>query len=307
MIRLPGKSYRGPIPPLTEPELALKSALFRDLYILAGAIGERNMWHYPNLVAATEFLAKGLTETGYPLFRQGYKVAGKSLYNLELEIAGTDRANEIVIVGAHYDSVSGSPGANDNATGAVAVLALARVFAGQTLSRTLRFVEFVNEEPPYFNTPDMGSSVYANSCWQRQDQVVAMLSLETIGYYTEKPGSQNYPPPLSLFYPATGNFIAFVGNISSRKLVKKIIASFRRHAQFPSEGAALPEVIPGVAWSDQLPFWNSGYPAVMVTDTAPFRYPHYHTASDTPDKVTYDHFARVVAGLEKVIAELVQV
>jgi hypothetical protein len=304
MIGMPGKSYCGPLRPLTGSEALLRDALRRDVKTLAGSIGERNLSRYPNLVAAADFLEASFAAGGYNVRRQGYEVAGKICDNIEVEIPGADRPNEIVLIGGHYDSIEGSPGANDNATGAAAVLALARAFAGKKTSRTLRFVAFVNEEPPYYRSPEMGSVVYARRARERGEKIVAMLSLETIGYYSEAEGSQQYLFPLNLFYPSTANFIAFVGNISSRGLVREVVASFRRTAAFPSEGAALPDFIIGVGWSDQWSFWQEGYPAVMVTDTALFRYPYYHSDEDTPDKVRYDHLARVVAGLEEVVANL---
>lgn len=305
MIRMPGTSYSGPLEPLTVREITLRNELKRDVEKIACEIGERNVFHYEGLLATADFIEASLMAAGYEVRKQGYGVQGRSCYNLEVEITGAERPDEIVIIGGHYDSVFGSPGANDNATGVAAVLALARAFAQEKPSRTLRFVAFVNEEPPYFQTSEMGSVVYAKDCRQRGEKVVAMLSLETIGYYTEGEGSQGYPLPLSLFYPSTGNFIGFVGNISSRRLVRDCIASFRRHTQFPSEGAALPGIMPGVGWSDQWAFWRQGYPAVMVTDTAPYRYPYYHSVHDTPERVHHDHLARVVAGLERVVADLV--
>jgi Zn-dependent M28 family amino/carboxypeptidase len=169
----------------------------------------------------------------------------------------------------------------------------------------VRFVAFVNEESPFFQTQQMGSWVYANECKLRGDHIAAMVSLETLGYFSVSSGSQKYPVPwLSMIYPNVGNFIAFVGNVSSRALVKQAIGSFRRRAEFPSEGAALPARIPGVGWSDHWSFWEHGYPAIMITDTAPFRYPHYHAASDTPDKLDYASMARVVEALTNVIEEL---
>ena len=149
----------------------------------------------------------------------------------------------------------------------------------------VRFVAFVNEEPPWFQTEEMGSLVYARRVKKQGERIVAMLALETIGCYSDLPKSQHYPAPFSLFYPDTGNFIAFVGNMDNAPWVKQLLTAFRRHAQFPSEGAALWEWIPGVAWSDHWSFWKEGYPAVMITDTAPNRYPYYHTGADTPDKV----------------------
>jgi hypothetical protein len=288
-IRMPGKSYRGPLPPLTPKEIDLRDTLRRNVEKLASEIGERNLPRYRELAAAADFLEASLARNGYEVRRQGYGLAGVTCYNL----------------GAHYDSVEGSPGANDNATGAAAVLALARLLAGEKTSRTLRFVEFVNEEPPYFQSSVMGSLVYAKGCRQRGEKIVAMLSLETIGYYTDERGSQNYPFPFSLFYPSTGNFIGFVGNTLSAGLVRDVVTSFRQHAKFPSEGGALPGAVPGIGFSDQWAFWQEGYQGVMVTDTAPFRYPYYHTREDTPDKVQYDHLARVVAGLEGVIGDIV--
>jgi Zn-dependent M28 family amino/carboxypeptidase len=202
--------------------------------------------------------------------------------------------------------VLGAPGANDNGTGVAAMLALARRFSGQKPRRTLRFVAFANEEPPHFQTAEMGSVVYAQRSRERSENVVAMLSLETLGYYDDAQGSQVYPPPIGLFYPSTGNFVGFVSNVSSRKLLRDVVGDFRSHTRFPSEGAALPAVIPGVGWSDHWAFWQAGYPALMVTDTAPFRYPHYHTGADTPDKIDYERLARVVAGLERSIRRLAE-
>ena len=306
MIRMPGKSFSGPLPRLTEEQAVLRDALRADLDTLAGRIGERNLGRYDSLVAATRFIADAMTAAGYAMERQEFDVAGRTCVNLSAELAGRDRPGEIVVVGAHYDTVPGCPGANDNGTGVVATLALARALRGLEPGRTLRFLFFANEEPPYFQTDSMGSLVYALACRQRGENIVAMISLETIGYFDDAKGSQSYPPPFSLFYPSTGNFIAFVGNYSSRRLVRSSVASFRRHADFPSEGAALPAFIPGVGWSDQWAFWQAGYPALMVTDTAPFRYPDYHRPSDTPDKIDYERMARVVGGLEAVVRDLVR-
>lgn len=185
------------------------------------------------------------------------------------------------------------------------MLALARRFARLTADRTLRFVAFVNEEMPYAFTEKMGSRVYARRCRERGENVVAMFSLETIGYYSDTSGSQKYPAPFGLLYPSTGNFIGFIGNTRSGNLVRQVVATFRQNEKFPSEGAAVPEFVAGVGLSDHSSFWQEGYPAVMVTDTAMFRYPHYHESEDTIDKVDFDRLARVVRGLEKVIEVLV--
>ena len=304
MIKMPNNTYTGSLPPLTDEELRFRDTIRQDVEWLAGEIGERNVQRYANLCAAADFIQLSFEQAGYEVKRQSYEVAGRTCYNIEVEISGDREANEIVIIGSHYDSVVGCPGANDNASGVAALLALARAFYGKDISRSLRLVAFVNEEPPYFRTAKMGSMVYAKRCHKRREDIFAMLSLETIGYYSEQPGSQHYPFPVGFFYPSTGNFVAFVSNLPSRWLVRKVVASFRRQVQFPSEGGAWPGIIPGIGWSDQWAFWRMGYPALMVTDTAPFRYPYYHTEQDTPDRIVYEHLSRVVVGLNLVVADL---
>src|SRR5215472_15147112 len=308
---MPGKnvSKAGPLSP---DEVVLREELRANLQKLAGEIGERNMWHYPQLNAAADFIEDSFSQAGLQTRRDSYEMGGQPCHNIEAAIPGNHP--EIIVIGAHYDSVFGSPGANDNGTGAAAVLALAQRFAARetaqhppqrTANKTLRFVAFVNEEPPYFLSGEMGSLVYARRCKEHGDNISAMISLETIGYFSDAPNSQTYPSPgLGVFYPKLGNFIGFVSNVRSRALLRRVITLFRKHAKIPSEGASLPAFIPGVSWSDQWSFWQQGYPAIMVTDTAPFRYPYYHSSSDTPDKLDYDRFALVVSGMEKVIEKL---
>lgn len=306
MIRMPGKSYSGPLPPLTAYEKTLGEAIRRDVEKLAGDIGERNTFRPKRLEEAADYLEQSLAEAGLEVHRYSYQVDQTACHNLEAELKGAQHPEDIYIIGAHYDSVIGSPGANDNATGAAAVLALARAFSSKPVPRTLRFCLFPNEEPPYFMTSHMGSRVYAKICRQREDNILGAIIPETIGYYRDEPGSQQYPFPVSFFYPGTGNFIGFVGNVASRDLVSTAIESFRRQVKFPSEGIAAPGVIAGIGWSDHWSFWQEGYQGIMLTDTAPFRYPHYHSPDDTPDKIDYERTARVVAGLEKVIEELIR-
>jgi hypothetical protein len=301
---MPGESYRGPLPELTAGQVQVRDALRRDLARLAGVIGQRNLQHPENYAAAALFIEKSLQDMGYHVERQEYRAGRHHCVNLSATVPGNEKADQIVVVGAHYDSLNGTPGANDNGTGVVATLALARMFAKQKPACTLRLVFFANEESPYFQTSQMGSLVYAKACRARNENIVAMLSLETIGYYSDAKNSQQYPSSLRAAYPSTGNFIAFVGNTESKELVTGCVASFRKQAKFPSEGGAVPGNIDGVGWSDHWAFWQVGYPAIMVTDTAPFRYPHYHQASDTIDKVDYDSMARVVTGLQSVVSDL---
>jgi hypothetical protein len=306
IFRMPEQSYQGELPPLQKKEIALQNLLRQDVQKIAIRIGIRNEIYYENLNSARTFLASELTQLGYQVKQQEYKIKGKSYYNLEVERLGTEKPNEIILIGGHYDSALHSPGANDNGTGAAATLELARIFAKRSTKRTIRFVEFVNEEPPFFQTENMGSLVYAKQMGQRKEKVVAMLSLETMGYFSDTEGSQKYPFPIGLFYPNQGNFIAFIGNLNSGDLVRRSIRSFRRHTQFPSEGAVLPDWVAGIGWSDQWSFWEQGYPGIMITDTAPYRYPYYHSKDDTPDKINFDKFARVVSGLSEVISDLAE-
>ena len=303
MILMPGKSHQGPLPAMTPKQAELSAQLRRDVIELAEKIGERNTFHYAELRKAADYMERELAVAG-KVSRHTYTARGKTCDNIEVEIPGRTTPGEIVVVGGHYDSVVGCVGANDNGTGAAGVLALARSLAKTSPARTLRFVGFVNEEPPHSRTDEMGSRVYAKRCRERRENIVAMLSLETIGFFSDADGSQHYPAPLGLFYPSEGNFIAFVGNVGSRALVRRCIRVFREQAAFPSEGAAVPGFLPGVGWSDHESFWEHGYSALMVTDTAPFRYPHYHLTGDTPDKIDFDRCARVVDGIESVLRDL---
>jgi hypothetical protein len=306
MTNMPGDSRSGVLSPLSADEILLRDHLERHVTVLAGVIGERNVWRHDALEAAADYIEETLRQLGYAMAMQVYDVNGVVVRNLETEIVGSQWPDEIVLIGAHYDSLRGTPGANDNASGVAALLEIARLLTKINPARTVRFVAFVNEEPPFFYSSEMGSRVYARRARERGDNIVAMFSLETIGYYADTKGSQHYPLPFySLFYPDTGNYIAFVGNLSSRALVRKSLGSFRQHTAFPSEGIAAPGWLGGIHWSDHWSFWREGYPALMVTDTAPFRYPHYHAGSDTPDKIDYPRMARVVAGLARVTVDLV--
>ncbi|MGH7859668.1 MAG: M20/M25/M40 family metallo-hydrolase, partial [Candidatus Binatia bacterium] len=288
--------------PLTPEERQVVRTLRRHVERLAGEIGERHVWRPDALEAAEMYIVSVLEELGYAVRRRPYTVRGTEGANLEVEVTGTARPEEIVVVGAHYDTVPGSPGADDNASGVAALLEIARLLRGMKLERTLRLVGFVNEEAPFFTTEEMGSRRYAAEAAAAGENVVAMFSLESLGYYSDESGSQRYPAGLGLFYPDRADFLGFVGNLASRDLLHRSIEAFRRHAAFPSEGIAAPEGLVGVSWSDHSSFWRQGYPAIMVTGTALFRNPDYHTAGDVPERLDYERMARVVAGLAVVFA-----
>jgi Zn-dependent M28 family amino/carboxypeptidase len=306
MVAVPGRSYSGALKALTPEEKLLAENLHR--HVAAVGSREHNMINAPaELESAARYIEITLSGFGYKVETQVFDAERLPVRNIEIEVGGGARAQEIIVIGAHYDSVLGAPGANDNGSGVAAMLELARVFGNAKAARTVRFVAFVNEEAPFYLTGEMGSQYYARRSRERGEKIVAMFSLETIGWYSDRPDSQRYPFLLGLFYPSTGNFIAFVSNLMSRPLMHEAIASFRRRAAFPSEGVAAPAFVPGVDWSDHRSFWQEGYPALMVTDTAPYRYPHYHTAQDTPEKVDYERLAQVVTGLSGMLRDLAQV
>jgi len=306
MIAMPGNSYRGELPPLDDRGLGMAVRLERHVTELCRNPAGRNYIEKRGLDAARVYIAGRLRSSGYSVNFQEYTIGGNAYANIEAELTGTSKPGEIVLIGAHYDAIIGAPGANDNGSGVAALLELADSLKDKRFPRTARFVAFVNEEPPLFMTSEMGSYVYAERARKNGDGIVAMFSLETIGYYRDEPGSQHYPPPFSFFYPDRGNFIAFVGNLGSRTLARRVIRLFREQATFPSEGIAAPSFIPGINWSDHWSFWKQGFPAIMVTDTALYRYPYYHSPLDTPDKVDYEKMVYVVRGMQNVIEELLR-
>ena len=306
MTSMPGKPHRGALPPLTDAEAALAQSLERHIATIAAR--EHNVVHYDELEKVARYIEATLASFGYAVGRQEFLVNGKLVRNIDVAIepGGRSADPDVIVVGAHYDSVSGSPGANDNASGAAAVIELARLLRDLDTvgGKRIRLALFVNEEPPYFRTEAMGSLRYARALAQRNERVVAMYSLETIGFYSSDPGSQVYPAPFGLMFPDRGDFVAFVGMMGSRALVRETMRSFRTHTSFPTIGGVAPDFIPGIGWSDHWAFAEQGFQAVMITDTAPFRYPHYHQPSDTPDKVDAEKVARVVKGIERVIRDL---
>lgn len=304
MIRMPGESFRGMLPAATEGQRGLAAEMEAHVRTLAGSMGQRSTFNARQLAEAGLYVKGKFEAAGYRVREETYVSRGTTVPNLEVEIRGDKMAREIVVIGAHFDSFQGTPGADDNASGVAALLALAAREAGHVRARTVRFVAFVNEEPPAFQTADMGSWVYAKKCRANSDNIVAMLSLEAMGCYTSEAGTQRYPWPLGVFYPDRGDFVALVGNWSSREVVRRCVGTFRETTEFPCEGAAPPGLIPGVGWSDHWAFWQEGYPALMVTATAPFRNGNYHLPTDTPDTLDYEGMARVVEGLERVLDEL---
>jgi len=303
---MPGTQFRGRLPAPSSDVLSVAAALKTHVVALSQVVGERRVELEDSMGRAQHYLVEAAGEiaarTGSAVHLEDVGVNGGHAKNVFWELPGA--SSELVVVGAHYDSAEGAPGADDNASGVAATLELARRLSTRRFQRTIRFVLFANEEPPYFQNPGMGSLAHARGARQRGERIAAMLSLESIGYFSDAPHSQNYPHFIGFLYPDRGDFIAFVGNLDSRSLVRRAVGTFRSKTQFPSEGAALPARVPGIDWSDHWSFWQFGYPAIMVTDTAIFRNPHYHEHSDAPGTIDYVKLAAVTTGIQSVVEEL---
>lgn len=304
MTSMPGTSVLGPMPALTSEQTALSSRLRAHVDMLAVTIGPRHELEREGLEQAADYILEEFRAYGYS---PEVSIYGEAAFrNINVTLSGNGNSDEIIVIGAHYDSArSGTPGADDNASGIAVILELARNLSSEELKHSIRFVSFPNEERPHFNTPMMGSQVTARVSAEAGENLIGMFSLEMLGYYSEEPGSQNYPPVIRNIYPGTGNFVAFVSNMSSRVFLHQAIDAFREQNTFPSQGMAAPEaVVRDIRRSDNSAYWDNGYPAVMVTDTSNFRTPHYHTLADTPETLNYESMARLTEGLTGMIITL---
>jgi Zn-dependent M28 family amino/carboxypeptidase len=282
----------------------LEKNLREHVRLLSSEIGERNMEKYENLQAAADYIETILKQYGYVVEFQTYRVGGREVRNLIATLPGSRSPKQTILVGAHYDTVPGSPGADDNASGVSGILELARLFSGDSTSKTIKWVAFVNEEAPYFLRGQMGSQLYARKAKVAGERIVAMISLEMIGYYTDHVHSQVYPVGLHFFYPNTGNFIGVVGHARFLGVYKRVRDALKKYSSVPVESLAGLGWIRGVDLSDHASFWREGYPAVMITDTAFYRNPNYHAPSDTFETLDYKRMAEVVKGLYHVLISL---
>lgn len=285
----------------------IRNQLYTHVAMLSNEIGPRNPQHYDALIQAADYITEQMGWQNSNLKIQNYSYNEKKFKNLIYEKSGLDKPGEIIIVGAHYDTVLDSPGADDNASGIAGLLTLIRMLHQYDNQRTLRFVAFTLEEPPFFGTEQMGSYVYARSCREQDENIVAMITFEMLGFYTEKRGSQKYPFPDMRDQSADrGNFITVVGNDQSRQLgvnfAQKIkeTALVRTESIIPSSGAY------GIDLSDHSSFWKFDYPAIMLTDTAFYRNPHYHENSDKIDTLNFRYFTRLVFALSYALQKLDQ-
>jgi len=283
---------------------ARAAALRRHVARLSEAIGVRHAQVPGSLEAAAGYIAEQLAAAGLAVRRERFGDE-QVFFNVEVELPGAQRPAEIVVVGAHYDTVPGSPGADDNASGVAVLLELARAWARRRPARTLRFVAFANEEAPFHGTELMGSGVYARRARHRGERIVAMLSLEMLGTYVERAGAQRYPRLLEPLLDDRADFVAFLANPASWRLLARAARAFRAAGVLSSSAlAAPPALLPDLRRSDHAAFWAEGYPALMVTDTGPYRNPFYHTAADTMESLNYALMARAFAGLDASVAAL---
>ena len=303
----PLHGHPGRLPDATVEERSLAPVL-RD-HVVAIASEPHNTDHPVALESAARYIELQIEKLGYRVERQEYVADGQKVRNIHTTLgqSGIGQSGigiETFVIGAHYDSWRYAPGANDNGTGTAALLELARLPKTHRPKRhVIRLVFFVNEEPPHFLQDTMGSAHFARWLAGRE-KVRAMISLETLGSYSDAPGTQSFPPPLGLIYASRGNFVAFVGTTRARAFVHEVLGAFRRNAAFPSIGGVGPDFVPGIVWSDHASFDEHGIPALMITDTAPFRYAHYHTRSDTADKLDFERLARVTKGVERMLREI---
>jgi hypothetical protein len=270
---------------------------------LSVELGPRDESHIENLDRVAAYIKSEFSQTTTLVSEQPYRVQGKSYRNVIAQFG--PESSDRIIVGAHYDTAGPLPGADDNASGIAGLIELARLLGAQSPPLRVELVAFTLEEPPYFRTTGMGSSVHAESLRKQNVRVRAMLSLEMIGYFSDAPNSQHFPAGmLSPFYPSTGNFIAVVGRLGDWSLARRTKAAMRNASPLPVYSINAPGFVPGVDFSDQLNYWHAGYDAVMITDGAFYRNPNYHTAQDTPEKLDYKRMAMVVEGVYAAVAEL---
>jgi hypothetical protein len=297
MSQMPGDSYPATLPKITEDQQTLADSLSQEVGDLASGTGTRGLHQQAGMNEAGEYVRSQLRRAGYEVKDQPYDSRGVTVINYEVQITGTRRPDDVVVVGAHYDCESGSPGADANASGCAAVIEIARAMCGKPCERTIRFVLFANGAGPLADDDRSGAAHYARDARKRGDKIVAMVSLDSLGSYRDTGGTQTMPFPLSFLYPDVGNFILFSGDFSSRDLVRACVGEFR-------EGLAAPGFVSGIAGSDHVGFRAQDFPAIVVTDTGRLRNEKTGTQLDTAEKLDYARMARVTAGLVAVVQGL---
>jgi Zn-dependent M28 family amino/carboxypeptidase len=270
--------------------------------VLAREIGVRSHRDQERLRKAADYITAQLTSFGYEVRRRPFLFRGNVHENVVAELAGASSPEKILVIGAHYDTVRTTPGADDNASGVAGLLGLAQALAGARLKKTIRFVAFGLEEPPVYRTRNMGSYHDARSLKEGRADVEGMICLEMIGYFCDREGSQHYPAPfMNRIFPGAGNYIAMVGNMRSRVFTRMMAEEFRKAVDLPVVTLNAPPIVLGIDFSDHWSFGKFGYKAFMVTDTAFYRNPHYHAPTDVPETLDYGRMAQVISGLQAAV------
>ncbi len=283
----------------------IEDNLKKTVNVLSGEIGPRGYLQIEALDKTAEYIASELMSYGYEVSFQPYRFQGNTYKNIYTEIRGKKMPQKILLIGAHYDTVTGTPGADDNASGIAGLLELARLMKNMSFNRTVRFAAFTLEEPPLFRSEFMGSYVYAQSIREKGEDLEGMICLEMIGYFSDRPESQLFP--LSFFkwmFPSRGDFIVLVSNLDSKIFLTRVKKGFKKGSDLPVESISTISIIPGIDFSDHRSFWKFGYDALMVTDTAFYRNPNYHGVKDLPETLDYRKMAEVIFGLKSAIEEL---
>jgi hypothetical protein len=282
------------------------SRLEAHVRMLCETLAPRDASHPENLDRVAAYLREEFARArGAVVAEQPFEVSGRTYRNV-IASFGPETAERIV-VGAHYDTAGARPGADDNASGVAGLLELARLFGEMPPPLRVELVAYTLEEPPYFRSRLMGSAIHAASLREQGVRVRAMFSLEMIGYFSDAPGSQQFPVQLlTAFYPSRANFISIVGKMDQGGLVRRVKRAMRGASALPVYSINAPRSIPGVDFSDHLNYWNAGYDAVMITDTAFYRNPNYHTYEDTPATLDYRRMAMVVAGVHAAVMALAE-
>jgi len=302
---------RAPIPADPKALSPLAARLRGHVVMLASTIGERDAYDPKGRERARDYVLARLKESGYAAKLLPYESRGLggvrdgTRYD-NVEAVLHVRAPEprgAWVIGAHYDSAPGTPGADDNASGVAVLLEAARLLRERKPGREVRFVAFGTEEPPAFGTRNMGSWHYARGLKDNGALVHGMISLEMLGFYNPRPGAQLYPPFMQLFFPDHGGFVGVVGNIESRALLGTFGSDWRRLSPFPLTVSILPGPFANLALSDQLNFWALGFPALLLSDTAFYRNANYHQSSDLPETLDYERMAEVATGLAATLAQ----
>ena len=300
MMKCEGNWRGEPLEKKMKMELIeIKKGMESDIEYLQ-KLGPRNSENektYNQLRQCEEWIRQRWESQGYVVKKHTFSIREKEYSNLEIEIKGRTLSSEIIIISAQYDTLPDSPGANNNGSGIAILFQLSQLLRKRTPDRTLRLLNFVNEEDPFFGTEMMGSFQYAKKCRRQGEDIRVMLSLDALGVYKNEPGSQRLPFPFSIFYPDRGNFLAFIGNLQSRKYVKEVTKGFKKGSSFQIQAGVAPEWAKGGAWSDHSSFWKFGYPGIMVTDTGGFRSAYHTTKEDTMERLNFEAMSRIVIGM----------